>query len=434
MIEKHKKALTDLLNKINVTNIEQLASSKDEPDKFFQNVEDTYRQIQGCAASKLEELQIVSDMLVRYQVGNANESANSDSLTLTTDKAINKISNFAFFEMQEKLIPFDLEKGKCLFRQGRVEEALDTWEEVLKVNPDNEYIHSKLLKTMNGHHATEKRAEELHSKYQFKYIGSFGHNIARLPFAIIATGHEDILFVSDYFGDKICKFNTKGKYLGAFSLGLKTPMELFKDTEGNIWICDFGNSRLLAVDSNGNVIDKISLKDVLGETYGLIHPGFGCLKKDRFYLISMDSTRQQRRLLSFNRYNPHGSLDILPTDVFQVLSVFEFLDNQLYVCDLAQRDLFVYNAGQRSFNPIGCQGIPYPLRWFMGSSDGLFLSAGKHLLKVSLNGQKLFTANLTNIFGMHETIPLGLTVLREKRGQVLFVTDYSLACIHKFVI
>lgn len=434
MLEKHKEDFSELLKKIETTNIDQHASCNNDLDKFFQNAKKNYQKIQHSLATKLEDLKIISDILnpchSRNNVGNYAD----DSLKLVTDKAADKISNYVFFEMQESLIPFNLEKGKLLFDQGRIDEALDAWEEVLKVNPDNEYVHSKLLEIRDILQSTKIRADELHQKYRFKYIGSFGHNIMKRPFAIVAGDHDDILFISDFEGNKIHKFSVQGKYLGSLSVKVKNPMELFKDTDGNIWICDFGNSRLLAVELDGNVVDEISLIDILGETYGLIHPGFGCLKEHRFYLILMDSTRQQRRLLSFNRYNSHGSPDIFPTDVFQVLHVFEFLDNQLYVCDLAQSDLFVYNAGQKYFNRIGCQGIPYPLRWFVGSSDGLFLSAGKHLLKVSLKGQKLFTANLTNIFGMHKAIPLGLAFLREKHTQVLFVTDYSLACIHKFAI
>jgi tetratricopeptide (TPR) repeat protein len=36
------------------------------------------------------------------------------------------------------------ERGKCLYSQGRLGEALDIWERILKTEPDNEFIHSKL--------------------------------------------------------------------------------------------------------------------------------------------------------------------------------------------------------------------------------------------------------------------------------------------------
>lgn len=35
-------------------------------------------------------------------------------------------------------------KGRYYYETNRIEEALDMWEEVLKIEPDNEYIHSKL--------------------------------------------------------------------------------------------------------------------------------------------------------------------------------------------------------------------------------------------------------------------------------------------------
>jgi len=287
---------------------------------------------------------------------------------------------------------------------------------------------------MNISSKLRERAEELHEKYQFKYIGSFGHDIMKRPIAIVAADHKDTLFVSDYDGNKIHKFNVQGKYLGPLSVEVKNPVGLFKDAENNLWICDFGNSRLLAVDSTDSVVDEIRLGEVLGDKFDSIHPVFGCLKGDRFYLLLVNVSYQQRRLVSFNRYNLHDSLDVLPTDVFDVLNVFEFLDNQLYVCDHAQCDLFVYNTGQRFFKRIGYQGIPYPFRRFVRSSDALFLSASKHILKVSLNGERFITANLSKILNMGQATPLGLAVLKQKDSRVLFVTDATLTCIHKFAV
>lgn len=429
MIERHKKEFTELLRKIEAINIDQSARYNDL-DALFQGIEDDYRKIQSGLAIKREDLRIISDILDQSHGG--NNSLEGYPLKVATDKAIHETSNYAFFEMLERLIPFNLEKGNCLFNRGRIEEALDAWEEVLRVNPDNEYIHSKLLEIMNTTQGPKIRAEELHRKYHFKYIGSFGHNILKRPIAIVAADYDDTLFVSDNVGNKIHKFNVQGEYLGPLPIEVKNPLGLFKDDENNLWICDFANSRLLAVDSDGNITNEIGLKGIVDDPHGLTHPGFGCSTSDRLYLLLLDESHHQRRLISFNRHHPYDSLDVLPTDVFHVPNVFGFLNNQLYVSDWAQCDLFVYDANQRQFNRIGCQGIPFPFRCFVDSSDGIFLSASRYILKMSANRTKLFTADLNHITSMPQPTPLGLAVLTGQDSRVVFVTDFSKPCIHKF--
>ena len=144
MIEKNKKHFSELLRKIDATDTCHSPSRIDKLDKFFQNVQHEYRKIQCDVATKLENLKITSDILNESHGRNNIKKNEDDSLKLATDKAIAEVTNFAFFEIQGKLSSFNLKKGKQLFEQDRIEEALDAWEEVLKVNPDNEYIRSKL--------------------------------------------------------------------------------------------------------------------------------------------------------------------------------------------------------------------------------------------------------------------------------------------------
>ncbi|MBW2304806.1 MAG: hypothetical protein JRF57_13975 [Deltaproteobacteria bacterium] len=431
MIERHKKEFTELLRKIESINIDQSANH-DDMGSLFRVIEDDYRKIQRSLAAKREDLKIISDILGHSY--SSNDTATYNQLKSATDKVIRNLNNYAFFGMKERLIPFNFEKGNWLFSRGRIKEALDSWEEVLRVNPDNEYVHSMLLETINIPHATKSRAVDLNNKYRFKYMGSFGQDVLKGPIAIVADDYDDTLFVSDNMENKIHKFNVQGEYLGPLLVEVKNSRGLFKDTEGNLWICDFGNSRLLAVDSTDSVVGEIRLQEILGDKFVSIYPVFGYLNGDRFYLLLVNASFRQRMLVSFNRYNPHDSLDILPIGVLQTPNFFGFLDNQLYVCDLTQCDLFIFDASQRLFRPIGFSGIPYPLRWLVDFHDGFFLSAGMHILKVSSNGQIIFSANISSIFGIHKTLPFDLAIFREQNTQILFVTDYSLACIHMFAI
>lgn len=429
MVDLYKERFSELLRRIETINMDQ-SVNHDHMGSLFRRIEDDYRQIQGGLAAKLEDLKIISNIL-------DHSCSSTDSIVQlkpATDKAQHKLNNYAFFEMKERLIPFNLKKGDWLFKEGRIEEALNAWEEVLKVNPDNEYVHSRLLEIMDTTQGPKVRAEELHSKYRFKYIGSFGQNILARPFAIVAGDHDDTLFVSDNVGNKIHKFNVHGKYLGPLPVEVNNPRGLFKDTQGYVWICDFGNSRLLAADLSGNVVAEIRMQELLGAKFGSIYPFFGCLEGNQFYLLLVNASLEQRVIASFNRYDLYGSLDILPTNALQRPNFLGFFADRLCVCDCAQCDLFLYDASQRRFKLIGCSGIPYPLRWFVVFTDGFFLSAGRYILKVVSNGQRVFALNLSKLFGIHETLPFDLEIVRDKKTEALFVTDYSLACIHKFAI
>jgi len=214
---------------------------------------------------------------------------------------------------------------------------------------------------------------------------------------------------------------------------VKKPLGLFKDGENNIWICDFGNSRLLAVDSSSYAAEEIRLKEILDEAFESIHPAFGCFRNNQFYLLLLNDLGQQRRLVFFDRYNIRNSLNFLPTDPFEVLNVFEFLNNKLYACDYAQCDLFIYDEAKRNFNKIGCHRIPYPFRCFTPLPDGLFLSAGKYILKMRSDKEIVFTANLTKVLGTDRVRPFGLTFFNKGDTSILFISDDSLGCIHRFI-
>lgn len=400
---------------------------------FCQNVENDYLKIQSDLSIQLDDLKLISAIL-SLNSREANNGCSNDSLTLATNKAIHKIRDFAFLELRESLVHFYLKNADWLLGQGRLEEAFHCWEQVLSVNPDNQYIHMKLLDQANAPESIKERAERLHATYRFKYLGSFGQAVLRGPIAIIAADHRNAIYVSDNVGNRIHKFNTGGEYLGTLPEEIENSRGLFKDSEGNVWICDFGNSRLLTVDSNDNIVNEISLHQILKGNFSTTLPVFGCLEGDRLYLLLVDGSYQQRALISFDRHDPYNSLDILPTHGIQTPNFFGFYDHELYLCDWEQCDLFMFDRAQRCFKPMGWNGIPHPLRWFVNFDGSLFLTAGTYILKILSNGQTVFRANLSNIFGLQRTLPLDLAILRNKTTHQLFVTDYSLACIHRFAI
>lgn len=433
MVEKQKKEFSELLRKIDAIKIDALANCNNGLDEFFQNIEDDYRKIQYGVSTKLEDLKSISDILGQSHSSNNIEKPNDNTLKLVTTKAINKTNDYAFFEMKKKMIPFSLDKGKWLFEQGRIGKALDTWEEVLKINPDNKYVHSKLLEIMNLPQETRNRAEELQRKYRFKYIGSFGHNVLARPIAIIVGNEDDILFVSDEVSNQIHKFNVNGEYLGPLPIKVKRPLGFFKDIENNTWICDFGNCRLLALDYGGNELEEIRLKDILGESSGSIGPCFGCLRGDQFYLVLMESNWQKRRIISFNKHAPRDSFKILQYSDFQAPVDIKLVEKRIYVANFDPGSLFAYDFNLKEFVRITWEPVPGTPRQFVTANNELFLNAGTFLVKMSLKGRQIFLANVSQVLGTNNII-VGAAIAEKENKRILLLTDLTQASVHSFLV
>lgn len=422
-----------MLRKIDTIKEDQPEGCDNKSEKSLQLAENEYRKLKSGAVAKLEDLKVISDILDRANGWDVHKSQNNDSLKLATYKAIIEMARYGSFEIPEKLIDFNLNKADCLYRQGKINEALDAWENVLKVNPDNQFVHSKILEIMKDSGAGALQAEEVHRKYQFKYLDSFGHHLIKRPYAIVTTDRENTLFVTDCFGDRICIFSISGEYIGSTALGLKNPRDMFKDTEGKVWICDFGNCRLLAVDSDGNKADEIMIMDIVGEEFGSIHPFQGCFNKECFYLLLTDSKLNTRKMISFDMKG-RVLLPDMPLSKLQRPSGIKFIGDRLFIGDYLESALFVYDFDQEQFFPFLKGAIPDFLEFLVNINDSIFLSTRKFIVKLSLHAEPVFMVKMDKIFGALNVYPVGLGVLTESNNQILFVSDYSQLCIHRFIV
>lgn len=426
-----KKDFSELLNKIDAIDIGLSANCDDSLDEIFRNLEDQYRRIQRATLPKLEDLKIVSDIIDQYHTCNKNEKYSYASLKPTINKSIGKISNYAFFEMQEKLIPFYLKKAEWLWGEGRITEALDAWEEVLKVNPDNEYIHSKLSGIMNVPQPVKNRAVELHGKYQFKYLGSFGYNIAKYPICIVVSDYDNTLFVSDYVGDEIHRFNPRGEYLGPLSVEVKTPMGLFKDAKNNLWICDFGNKRLLIVDSDGIVLDEISLEEI---NLKACHPRSVCVTSREIFILVSDRIGDCREIVCLDRFTGGDLGKHLDVNGLEPMICLKTYEDDLYIGVFAPPVICKYTSPQYHFDKCLKPNVPGSLLRFTKVEDSLMISTGRYIAKANADGQIQFSFNMAKFFGTERVMARGLEVTQEKGVRQLLVTDELQMSIHKFLI
>jgi hypothetical protein len=435
MIDKNATLLRDPRMHAHTSNTNVRQHCRANIITLLEKAEPDCHRTQAAAVAKHEELKIALDIFNQASSNDAPTKYKFYSCKAITEKATAETAKFAFRQSREDLIASHLRKAGCLFHQSRVNQALDAFEEVLKVNPDNEHIHYKLLQIHTGpSREPRRRSEQLKVKYKFKHAGSFGSEYLQCPAAIAASDSHETLYVSDLLRNKLFKFNIDGNHMATISPGLKSPWGLFKDESENIWICDFGNGRLLALDPYDRPVNEVKLEAILGKSSPSIYPGLGCLNKDRFYLILMDSQARKRRIVSFNTHDPRNSLEYIPLTGLQTPQGVAFFQDQLYVGNYIPAGLFAYDTSQKAFYRFSKGNIPDYLIRFTKTDDGFLLCAGEFIVKISLDGEGVFVADLPKILGTRNVNACGLVVIQEETGRTLFVTDNINGSIHKFII
>lgn len=141
----------DHIKKIS-NNIESLSASLENWnfeffDKNFEKSKDNYRLIKSKVLNRYETRRFIIKYLQNSGMRLANHYMIMDIIRTAWTSALSELSTLKqldtdrFASMKRK---YFLEKGKSLYQKGRVDEALDIWEAVLKTEPNNKYIHSQL--------------------------------------------------------------------------------------------------------------------------------------------------------------------------------------------------------------------------------------------------------------------------------------------------
>jgi hypothetical protein len=96
--------------------------------------------------------------------------------------------------------------------------------------------------------------------------------------------------------------------------------------------------------------------------------------------------------------------------------------------------LGVYNADDLQFAPFTSRTLGRFLMRIVGVDDAIYANTGKAILKMSDNGQLIFTANLAKAIGKTEVSAVGLTCFEHDGRRLLYVSDLKGAHIHGFAI
>ncbi len=434
MIERQKKEFAVLLEKMDAANEEKAPLSLNKIDQLFQEINSGYQKITCSMTSKREELNIISDILHHrrdsFKISRSNDNLHGLLIENTIERAkkLSRIDNF------NKLKQFYIETGDFLFANHNPDMALEAWKSVLKENPGNEHIHNRLVEIIKSSNTTNEYASMLHGNYSFEYVGSFGHNIVKGPLSIAVSRRDDFIYVSDYIENKIHKFNSDEKYLGALHLTLGSPRGLFEDSEANIWICDYGNASLFVVNSRGKVIREIDLSKLADFTDGLVNPLSVGVIKEKLYLLLGDNPVHQRKLVSLNVDCAQDSLEVLSSDVVTSSGSIKCFEDKLYIFDQGTEIIYRYECDYKEFRPYIKFHMQEQIHSFTKFNDFVFLVGQKTVFKLMENGSQIFSASIDGNLGTGQLFFHDIESMENGKDHLLIVTDSYQRKIHKFIV
>lgn len=412
----------------------KIRSVENTPDKekLFDEIDDEAAKIKQDINyhydNMANSLSIFNNMNL---INNSNDYCISDAMNIKGNDLREKTE-----KLQEMLSLYYMDKGDYFQKQGKFNEALDSWEKILKTDPANDHICLELKRmTTVRHNDIKRKLKNLENKYKFKYIGNFGSNKMKKPMYMCVSETAKKIFISDYTGHKIHRFTVDGESDGTIPVEVKNPLGLFIEEENKLWVCDSGNGKLLCVDFKGKVSEEIDINKILNNNSRSLIPFVGCIKNEQIYLsIMADLAWKNSILISFNKKDPTTSLKIIPTDNLQLIVDMQFINDDLFVANHSPGQLFVFNQDFTKNVPFADSNqISGMQQRFLEIDNALFVTADRHVLKLNSNGSLVFAANLKATL-KNPQILTNLAVLNKGDKKILLVGDSENGLIHMFSI
>lgn len=390
-------------------------------------------EMQAGLFEQLEQAHMARDILGQAATNDSLEQYSDGSLEFLADQAIRKWGKRITIDLRQTRARESLSKGKLLFAQKRYQEALDVLEDVLQIEPDNKEVHS-ILTELHLHPEVGTKASAMASVYRFHYQGSFGHKIIGLPVAIEPAPDGSRLYVSDHTRNMIHQFSLNGDHLGPIPIDVQNPMGIFVDGRERLWVCDFGNSRLLSLDGQCQIESAYDLKQPLASLSHATHPMYGCWAGDCLYLIVGNVTKDKLHIVQFAPGNLMEIAAILPNAPLAWPCDIRFLQGRLFTASYSPPIIAFYDPGQQQFRQFNHAPLPDKPRRYILVDDNLLVAAGQFIVKVSMRGEAVFTADPAHCANLLAVSAVGVAAMPGKRGKVLFVSDNLHKCIHSFAI
>jgi len=145
----------------------------------------------------------------------------------------------------------------------------------------------------------------------------------------ITLNHKDEILISDWRNNRICVYDKKGKFLKSFgeipsSLGsdyeqLSGPAGISVDNDGDIYVADRNNNRIVIYDREGKYVTQITGDATLskmGKTYIMSSPRVLRLRE-------MSNREEWRKLRAPASVRTYGNLIYIPDFGCHRIQVYE---------------------------------------------------------------------------------------------------------------
>ena len=378
---------------------------------------------------RLEDLRIVSDLVGQSEV----PGAVGFSMAATTSRALRDLTARLYYDIPVRRANRYRRAGHWFWRRGNHAAALACWEHVLRWHPTDKDILAVL---QNHHSPVEMRlpVREIRARYRFAYQGCFGADKLRNPAYLAHNRLQGDLWVSDFSADRVHRFDLTGVYQGTVPLAVKTPMGLVTADNGNIWICDFGNGRLVATGNQAQCLGELHVQDLADLPTARIGPTLACFRDGELFIVLRERNNEFGRVIHLREAAQPCGARPLRSPQIQMPNAIAVAGGQLYVGDHDPSLLFRYASAQNEFRPLAGLYFPPFFRNLTVTAKAMFASAGNTVMKLSHDGRLLFSANLSEVLGQPNATPAGALAVTIDGCEVLLVCDYRLGCIYRFLI
>ena len=431
MLQTHKTAFSNLLTKIDAIDIGPSLHCDDNLYTIFKDVEDEYRRIQRGTLSKLEDLRIVSDALKKFYYS-ARDRDVFGALSVVEAKLSS--SQLMLHDIQDALDRINLKKGKWLFEEERIDEALDTWEKVLDVRLGKK-IHNYISSSKKFSPKYYEVATKTHRKYYFKYLGQLTRRFGVKAVSLASCKTKRFLIAADHFDNKIYKFDITGNLIDIFDLQLPNPFVGFIASDSTIWIHNRECSTYLELTSSGDIKSKISANDILTREiknkYTILTDYTAEDTHNNHYYIIARKNFYQTKIYSYNRETSVGRVldcNLKRPGMIQIYGDYMYLVNFI-----SQTVLYMYNLSNNVLKKI----VKLPmgnLKRFELCNRYFYIVIDFYLYKYSISGEIIFCADLRNYIKNEHLKIDGIATLSANNRNFLYLLDSHHNCIHSFQI
>lgn len=279
---------------------------------------------------------------------------------------------------------------------------------------------------------TAATSAALLARYRFAPQARLDCSEGAVPMALHHRSSNNVLYVADFRNHLIRRYAENGEIMAPLALGCTLPHDLFADEQGGLWVCDFGNNRLLRLGQDDAVDRVIELNPFCTGIHQGAGVRSGCTIGSTVHLVlANEKTKARfRAMLDLDEAEPQLQF-VQRKGSIQPLRLFRG-DNDLFMFGWPGAEAGRIHAGRRV--PVA-KGYLHPqVRGLVAVGGYRYLLAQNQVIKLDENGVQVFAYSLEKVLGISGCSALSMAAGRWGGNDALFVSDAISGNIFVFAI